>query len=120
MGFFHNVKNSTEALPESAESGVEKCVAALRADAASLQNQQTAEILAAEIGKKIFSLMLKDAEHMHLKMSMQDLGLDSLMAIELKRWWRQVFGMEVSVLEIMGSEDLLQLGQLAAETLKKG
>lgn len=45
------------------------------------------------------------------------MGLDSLMAIELRRWWRIALGLDVSVLEIMGAGTLEELGKIAAEKL---
>lgn len=47
------------------------------------------------------------------------IGIDSLMAIELRRWWKQAFGLDISVLEIMGSGTLEHLGVFAAEGLRK-
>ena len=39
--------------------------------------------------------------------------MDSLMAIELKRWWKQAFGLDISVLEIIGSGTLASLDKMA-------
>lgn len=38
-------------------------------------------------------------------------GVDSLVAIELRNWWKQNLEMETSALELMGS--IQQLGELA-------
>ncbi|KAF2821460.1 KR domain-containing protein [Ophiobolus disseminans] len=119
MGFYHNVNtdNTTQNRGEASQLGT--FLVAVRANTTILDDKQAAETLALEIGKKVFTLILRDPEHVHVGMSMQDIGLDSLMAIELKRWWRQTFGREVSVLEMMGSGSLLELGHLAVGTLKK-
>jgi Phosphopantetheine attachment site len=45
--------------------------------------------------------------------------MDSLMAIELRRWWKQAFGFDISVLEIMGFGTPEELGKVAGEGLKK-
>ncbi|KAJ0333846.1 hypothetical protein COL922a_010368 [Colletotrichum nupharicola] len=53
------------------------------------------------------------------KMSLQDAGLDSLVAVEMRSWWKGVFGFDISVLEMLGMGSLLALGERAAEGLKE-
>lgn len=62
---------------------------------------------------------MKPEEDIELGMTMSQIGMDSLMAIELKRWWKQAFGLDISVLEIMGSRTLEELGKVATQNLKK-
>lgn len=50
---------------------------------------------------------------------MVQVGLDSSMAIEVRRWWNQVLGFEISILEIMNTGTIAELGELAADGLKK-
>ena len=55
-----------------------------------------------------------------VSMTLSKIGLDSLMAIELCRWLRQVFGIAMSVLEVMGTGTLLQLGEVVRDKLLAG
>lgn len=55
---------------------------------------------------------------MEIGPSLSGMGMDSLMAIELRRWWKQAFGLDISVLEIMGSGTLEELGKVAGQGLK--
>jgi aryl carrier-like protein len=67
------------------------------------------------VGKKIHDLMLKPDEEVDIDRTLAQIGLDSLMAIELRRWIKQVFGLTMSVLEIMGSGSLKRFaGDMAA------
>ena len=75
-------------------------------------------LLAREIGLKVFNLLLKDAEDLDVDLTLGAVGVDSLMAIELRRWWKQAFALEISVLEIMGSGTIMELGKVAAQRLK--
>jgi acyl carrier protein len=62
--------------------------------------------------------MLKPGEDLDTSLSLTQIGLDSLMATELRRWLRQLLGLQISVLEIMASGPLFQLAELASGALK--
>ncbi len=62
--------------------------------------------------------MMKDAADMDVEMTLSSLGVDSLMAIELRRWWKQAFGLEISVLEIMGLGSIRELSKVATARLR--
>ena len=62
--------------------------------------------------------MLKDTEGLDVDMTLSAIGVDSLIAIQLRRWWKQAFGLEISVLEIMGLGIIRELGKVAAQRLK--
>lgn len=47
------------------------------------------------------------------------MGLDSLVATELRRWLQQAVGVSVNVLEIMRLESLRQLGMLIVQKLRE-
>jgi aryl carrier-like protein len=78
------------------------------------------DFIAVEVGRKIHDLMLKPNDEIEIGRTLAQIGLDSLMAIELRRWIKQVFGLTISVLEIMGSGSLKQFaGDIAAKYAKK-
>lgn len=91
----------------------------VRRDPTLLVEETSIELLAEEIGKRVFSFLLKAEEDVSPSLSMTDIGLDSLVSIELRRWWKRTFNQETSTLEIMGAGTLLGLGQLAADCLSK-
>ncbi|KAI0889325.1 fatty acid synthase S-acetyltransferase [Annulohypoxylon maeteangense] len=92
-------------------------LATVKADPSLLKAAESSKTLALEIGKKLFDLLLKPQEDLNTSMSLVDLGLDSLVALELRAWWKQVFSFDISVLEMLGMGSLDALGQHAAEGL---
>ena len=48
---------------------------------------------------------------------MSDLGLDSLVAVELRGWWKLTFGFEISTLDMLGLGTLEAMGRRIAEGL---
>lgn len=117
MAMYHNVHESSTSASASASSSspLQTFLARAEEDLDVLHSEQSAEFLAHAIGQKIFDFMLKPEEEVDVGLSLTQIGLDSLMAIELRRWWKQVFRVEVSVLEIMGVGSLRALGKKAAE-----
>ena len=121
MGMYHNVRNdaigSTNAASKS--SALKSFLTAAASDPSLLDDPASATYLATQIGHKVFKIMIRPEDSLEISMSLAHIGLDSLMAIELRRWWKQVFGLDISVLEIMASGSFEGLGKVAVEGLKK-
>lgn len=119
MAMYHNlVSHSSDPSSQSNFDGFQRFIKEAVDDLSILSQESSIMYLASEIGKKVFAFMLKpEEENVDISLTLGQIGLDSLMAIELRRWWKQAMGIEVSVLEIMGSGTLEQLGEMAAERL---
>ncbi|KAJ9133675.1 Thiolase-like protein [Pleurostoma richardsiae] len=119
MGTYHNVRDATASETSSSPSALKTFLARAAEEPEVLSRDDSVEYLALEIGRKIFAFMMKDEADVDLGLTLAQIGMDSLMAIELRRWWKQTFGLEISTLEIMGSGTLRALGKLAAEGVMK-
>ncbi|KAI1483952.1 polyketide synthase dehydratase-domain-containing protein [Daldinia eschscholtzii] len=117
MGFYHN-NNEKETNTKGSSSELIAFLTRVADDAEVLDDPQSVSYLGHEIGKKVFSLMLKSEDDLDISLTLAQIGLDSLMAIELRRWWKQVLGLQISVLEIMASGTLEAMGGVAAKGLK--
>ncbi|KAJ4328105.1 hypothetical protein N0V84_001473 [Fusarium piperis] len=118
MGFYHNC-NSAKTIGEDESSNKLAEFLSNAVDNPSLLDEAASSIfLAQEVGNKVFGLILKDAENLDTSLTLQHVGLDSLMAIELRRWWKLAFGLEISVLELMATGTMDALGAVAAKGLK--
>ena len=116
MAAYHNV--SAGASVQSNDI-LKSTLAGCKADTSLLKSPEVAKIFSIEIGKKLFDLLLKPQEDLSTSWSLVDLGLDSLVALELRSWWKQVFGFDITVLVMMGMGSLDALGQHAADELLK-
>jgi hypothetical protein len=79
-------------------------------DPAFFTAQSSLDVMATYIGATLFDFMMRPLEDLDVKMSPKSLGMDSLVAIELKNWFKQRVGVDVGVLEIMGAGSMEQLG----------
>ncbi|KAJ5652341.1 Acyl transferase/acyl hydrolase/lysophospholipase [Penicillium longicatenatum] len=111
---FHN-KDTTSNKSGTSSDGLKSFVAAAKNNPTLLVQPDSAHFLAVEIGKKVFSFLLKSEDDLHTWCSLSDLGMDSLVAIEVRQWWKMTFEFDISVLEMMGMGTLDALGEHAAK-----
>ena len=117
MAVFHNFGSKASKMG-SGDDEMRSFLKSAKADPSVLQTEASVHFLAGAIGKKLFSLLLKsDEEVVNIKMNTADIGLDSLIAGELRSWWKATLGHEVSVLELLNAGPLEALGKLASERL---
>ncbi|KAJ5916406.1 Acyl transferase/acyl hydrolase/lysophospholipase [Penicillium tannophilum] len=119
MAAFKNHEETGNSSGSSSTEGLQSFLAAAKADKALLDQPDCAHFLAIQIGKKIFNFLLKPEEDLQTSCSLPELGIDSLVAIEVRQWWRLTFGFDISVLEMMGMGSLETLGEHAARGMLK-
>ncbi|KAJ5957961.1 Acyl transferase/acyl hydrolase/lysophospholipase [Penicillium vulpinum] len=117
MGFYHNSVEKVES-DRGSSNELKEFLTNVSNDPGILERHESTIYLATEIGSKIYSFMLKSEEDLDIAVSLKQIGLDSLMAIELRRWWRLALGLQISVLEIMATGSIEALGSLAAKQLR--
>ena len=116
FGIYQNMDTATTA-KTSANNELKLFLQTAAANPSSLQSQASSDFLAREIGRTIFSFMLREGDDVDLTQPLATIGMDSLMAIEMRSWWRQNLGFDISVLEMLDSGSIGQLGQKAADGL---
>ncbi|KAM0256221.1 hypothetical protein ACHAQJ_005092 [Trichoderma viride] len=84
-----------------------------------LDTPSSLEFLTTQIGLCIYNLMSRDVKELDLSLNLTQLGVDSLVAIEIRNWWRRTLGVNISVLEFMSAGSIANLGKLAAKTIKE-
>ncbi|PGH15529.1 hypothetical protein AJ79_02311 [Helicocarpus griseus UAMH5409] len=82
-----------------------------------LETEEAAAFLAREIGETLFSFMMRGDEEVDLTVPLANVGVDSLVSIELRNWFRQKIGVPFTVVEIVGASNIAELGRVTAEKL---
>ncbi|KAJ3955154.1 hypothetical protein N0V92_008317 [Colletotrichum tropicale] len=119
MAAYRNISGDGDGGAGAGSDTMKALLATIRHDEAALKDPDTAKTLAHEIGRKLFSLVLRSDDEIQTSASLADLGMDSLVAIEMRSWWRATFGFNISMLELLGMGNLDALGEHAADGLLK-
>ncbi|EUC27751.1 hypothetical protein COCCADRAFT_110874 [Bipolaris zeicola 26-R-13] len=128
MAYYTNFDSSRAS--SASESGEDSPTRAIKyfinqviAEPMILTQSDTATFLARQIAKKIAIMLLRplgdeDDSKIDTSRSLLDVGLDSLVSIEMRSWWRTIFGTEITILQMLGAKNLIALGERATEGLK--
>ncbi len=87
-------------------------------DPSKLDQKSSAEFIANELGRCVANFLMKGDEEIEMSSTLAAVGVDSLVAIEVRNWWKQNLGVDVSVLELMSGGSIETLGELGAKRLK--
>lgn len=117
MAVYHNGDSDGANNASSSDDGLRTLMAAVRKDPSRLGAPETATTFALEIGKKLCSLVLAGDVDIDVATRTSDMGLDSLVALELQAWWKVNFGFDISTLDMLSMGTLEALGKRAASGL---
>ena len=87
-------------------------------DPSKLEQKSSVETIAKELGNCIANFLMQGDDGIDLSATLATLGVDSLVAIDARNWWKQNLGIDVSVLELLGGGSIEPLGEVAAQRLK--
>jgi aryl carrier-like protein len=116
MAVYHNMGTGANKTG-TATDGLRAFLSTAKKDPSLLRSKDTSEFLGLEIGKKLCSLVLATDAELDISMRAADIGLDSLVAVELQAWWKLNFGFDISTLEMLSMGTLEALGKRAADGL---
>ncbi|KAL9010176.1 MAG: hypothetical protein Q9173_004864 [Seirophora scorigena] len=118
MSAYRNLESLTVSGSAMENESLGQFLLAVAKESSMLTEPSNADFLTREIGRRLCDFMLRSEEDLDMKQPLAALGVDSLVAIEIRNWWRQSLGLEISVLEIMNAESIEQLGKHALEGLR--
>lgn len=117
MAVYRNLEAASLSTIASGNEGLRLILAEATAKPEILTKKSSAEILAREIGLRLFKNLMRSEEDLDTSVAPTACGLDSLNAIDLRNWWRESFGFPVTVLEMMNAKSIMELGEVAAKKL---
>ncbi|KAF2130682.1 ketoacyl-synt-domain-containing protein [Dothidotthia symphoricarpi CBS 119687] len=111
-------KRATTQLKDSTEEDgdvLRRFLEGAKRDPSSLNDELgVTQFLAAQVAECLKGLLIfGDNSSLDLGLGLADLGVDSLVAIELQSWWIESFGTHISILELTKSASITDLGKLA-------
>lgn len=120
MASYHNDSQGGEAITASTvnNEGLKQFLSELAINPILLAKPTTHDLLAQEIGQQLLTFMLRPEEELDISQSLQALGMDSFVSIEIRNWIRQNLGVDLSVLDIMSSASVRHLGAKVADGLR--
>ncbi|OLN94032.1 Lovastatin diketide synthase LovF 6 [Colletotrichum chlorophyti] len=127
MVFYSHVDHqSDESMGErrNASAVMAQWVSRAREQPAELDKPVAVVFLAREIARRVLtSLMIADEDGSKAdasrSMPLSSFGMDSLMTIEIRNWWRSAFGVDVNLLQLTSAPSFEHLGKLAARQMKE-
>lgn len=106
MSIYHNLDKSTGGAGGKGPSEGSSLKAMLAAESSEEKKTEiTAKALAATLG----NFLIKDGSSFPLDKSLKKLGMDSLVAMEVRNWIRQNAGVEVSTFTVLQSPSFMHL-----------
>ncbi|KAI4601070.1 putative PKS/NRPS-like protein biosynthetic cluster [Pestalotiopsis sp. 9143b] len=119
MATYRNDDRDHTATNTSASNNtLSKFLASVADNPAVIGREDSALVLAKEIGNHLGSILHVTEGDLDLQIGLADLGVDSLIMIEIRNWLRQKLGTEFATPEILEAGSIMSLGQLAAERLR--
>lgn len=95
----------------SGQDSIEAFVASAASNPDVLDEETTTPTIAKAIAKALANFLIKNEESIKVEYSPENVGVDSLVAMELRNWIRQKFSVEASVMTIVQNASLLTLGE---------
>lgn len=119
MDMYHRMDASLQPSAESKAEGLHPLLDLMKSEPELLHDAETVRLIILEMGRTLCGLMSLPQDELEITASLTSMGIDSLVSVEVRNWWRRTLGTDVSVLEIINSSTIEGLGKLAINLLKQ-
>ncbi|KAK5991657.1 Highly reducing polyketide synthase lcsB [Cladobotryum mycophilum] len=117
MSIYHNTNNLYEEFANTAckttsiQDSITHFVASAAANPAILEQENATTIIARAVAYTLASLLIKEESSINIEYSPTEIGIDSLVAMELRNWIHHTFSVEASTMTIVQGASLMALGE---------
>ena len=119
MAIYRNIQKTSEIETAQATDNIKHLLSSMIPDPIKFDQKSSADTIAKEVRSCVSNFLMRGDEDIDLSSTLASAGVDSLVAVEVRNWWRQNLGIDVSVLELMAGGSIAQLGELAVQRLKE-
>ncbi|KAH6649117.1 acyl transferase domain-containing protein [Truncatella angustata] len=120
LSVFRNTQGAPVQGDGAGNEGLRTFLGSLTSEPERLDDLSATIFLAEEIAKRIFAFLMQEDAVIDTSQTLTSMGADSLVAIEIRNWWKQTLGIEITVLELADSSKTMELlGALAVQRLKE-
>ena len=119
MAIYRNVQKISTVGSTASGGQLKQFLSSIAKEPSKLDQKSTADVIIKELGNCISNFLMTGDEGIDYSLSLSGAGVDSLVAIEIRNWWKQNLGTDISVLELLGGGSIEQLGAMAIQRLKK-
>lgn len=122
MSIYHNIGQDAGTSSSSDADGANEIPALLAKAAITPEIFGEPEVhnkIANAIAAALARFLIRDEDSMDISLPADKLGVDSLVAMELRNWVRQTFAVDISIMIIVQSQSLVQLASHICKLLAK-
>lgn len=119
VGLYYNLNTNTTASLTQSASKLEIFVSSMKMDPSILSHQESTDLIAEEIGRQIYVLMLRPVDSLDVATTLNELGMDSLVMIEMRGWIKRNLEIEISTLELLNCGTIKGVSALVLERLRE-
>ncbi|KFZ19179.1 hypothetical protein V501_00783 [Pseudogymnoascus sp. VKM F-4519 (FW-2642)] len=119
MSLYRYLESSEEKTTDTKDGRLQALLNSVSVNPKVFQDQTSLELVTSAIGHTLCSYVLQPQEDLDVTTSLSSLGIDSLVSIEFRNWFRRTLSVDISSLEIVSAGTIEHLGKMAIALLLK-
>jgi hypothetical protein len=120
MALYRNLTlDGVEPSEENPNDTLKHFMARVKLDPSLLDKPEALELVTREIGVRLYTALMKPIKEIPLDQTLEELGVDSLVMMEMRNWSKRSFGgAEISTLDFLNAGSIRALGVVAIDAVR--
>ncbi|KAF7551441.1 hypothetical protein G7Z17_g5025 [Cylindrodendrum hubeiense] len=119
ISLYNNMESADITTTGAKNDGLRTFLNEVEDDPDLLRSPERLEYISTEVGRTLFDFLMLPEDTLDIHMTLESINIDSLVAIELRNWFRKMLGLDVTILEIANAGTIEELGKLVIAALLK-